>query len=265
MVCAADPERPRSCTPLCGRRRTSWLAPRHLCSIRHTTGTDILDIASQGYPSTCCITKRNGRREGRRPISVAESLSFPRLAARGKPIVLLISHDASRTGAPILGWNLARGLSDRYRIVSLIMHGGMFWKQISGKFPAALGRSPQPGTIGIPLEMSRLAERLIENYRPVYAIANSVITHLAIPPLVAQGVPTVALVWRIRCLHSRPLERMRDAYDWASHVVFPARIVAESSFRAFPDLKTRTGLHYISQGRPQLPVSGTDVVGPNDD
>ena len=215
------------------------------------------DIASQGIPPLLHY-QAHGRREGRRPISVAESLSFPRLAARGKPIVLLISHDASRTGAPILGWNLARALSDRYRIVSLIMHGGVLEADFGEVSAALVG--PLTWDDWHPVEMSRLAERLIENYRPVYAIANSVITHLVVPPLVAQGVPTVALVHEFAA-YIRPLERMRDVYDWASHVVFSARIVAESSFRAFPDLKTRTGLHYISQGRPQLPLAEQTLSG----
>jgi glycosyltransferase involved in cell wall biosynthesis len=207
------------------------------------------DIASNGI-SPLLHYSGHGRREGRRPTSVAEGLTFPLLGAHGKPIVLLISHDASRTGAPILGWNLARALSDRYRIVSLIMHGGILEADFAKISAAVIG--PLTHHDWHLVEMSRLAERLIESYRPVYAIANSVETYSVVPPLVARGIPTVALVHEFAA-YTRPLERMRNIYDWASHVVFPARIVAESSFRAFPDLKGRACLHYISQGPPQLP------------
>src|SRR5208282_4329596 len=216
------------------------------------------DIASQAV-SPLMHYHAHGRREGRRIISVAESLSFPRLAAKEKPTILLISHDASRSGAPILGWNLARALSERYRIVSLIMHGGVLEADFANISAASIG--PLTWDDWHPAEMRRLAERLIESYHPVYAIANSVVTHLAIPPLVAQGVPTVALVHEFAA-YIRPLERMRDVYDWASHVIFPAHVVADSSFRAFRDLKTRTGLHYMSQGHSEVPSTDQSSSGP---
>ena len=84
-----------------------------------------------------------------------------------------------------------------------------------------------------------------------------------IPPLVLKGVPVVALVHEFAA-YIRPLSRMRDAFDWATHVLFPAHIVADSSFRAFQDLKTRTGLHVLPQGRADPPrreqISTTPVA-----
>jgi glycosyltransferase involved in cell wall biosynthesis len=207
------------------------------------------DIASGGT-SPLLHYSAHGRREGRRGTSVVESISFPRLERRGKPIVLLILHEASRTGAPILGWNLARALSDRYRIVSLFLRGGVLEPHFAEISAAVVG--PLTREDWHPAEMSRLAERLIDSYRPVYAIANSVMTYSIVPSLAMQGVPTVALIHEFAA-NVRPVEHMRSMYDWASHVVFPAALVAEASFRAFADLKTRSGLHCISQGQSQLP------------
>jgi len=38
--------------------------------------------------------------------------------------VLVVSHEASMTGAPILSLNLVRGLQRRYNVVSLLLGGG---------------------------------------------------------------------------------------------------------------------------------------------
>lgn len=42
----------------------------------------------------------------------------------GKPTLLLVSHEASRTGAPILCLSLARHLRDRYNIAILLLRDG---------------------------------------------------------------------------------------------------------------------------------------------
>jgi glycosyltransferase involved in cell wall biosynthesis len=191
-----------------------------------------------------------GKNEGRRPVSVADRLAFPLVVSDDRPVLLLISHDASRSGAPILGWNLARCLSSRYRIVSLLMHGGVLEPDFEAVASASVG--PMTWDDWHPAETRRVAERLVSTYQPLYAIANSVVGHLMIPPLVLEGVPVVALVHEFAA-YIRPLPRMKDAFYWARHILFPAHIVADSSFRAFQDLKTRTGLHVLPQGRANLP------------
>jgi glycosyltransferase involved in cell wall biosynthesis len=197
-----------------------------------------------------------GQHEQRRPLSVADGISFAPLVEDDRPVVLIISHEASRTGAPLLGWNIMRRLADRCRIVSLMMRGG----ELEADFAilAAVTVGPLTWDDWQPLEMRRIAQRLVATYKPLYAIANSIETCLMVPPLAALGVPTVALVHEFAA-YTRPLQKMRNVYDWAAHVVFPAQIVADSSMRAFPDLKARVGLHLMAQGCSDLPTRGEPV------
>src|SRR4029079_17701871 len=103
-------------------------------------------------------------------------------------------------------------------------------------------------------EMKRIAERLVSTYQPVYAIANSIETHPMVPALAALGVPSVALVHEFAA-YTRTLLKMRDVLDWASHIVFPAHIVAQSSYDAFPGFARRRGVHVLAQGSVDHPES----------
>jgi len=200
--------------------------------------------------------EKHGRQEGRRPCSVVDRLHFPPLPPGDLPVVLVISHEASRTGAPVLGWNVARLLARKARVVSLLMRGGLLEMDFAAVSSVSVG--PLTWEDWNPADMSRLAERIVREYRPLYAVANSIETHSIVPPLAAFGVPSVALVHEFAA-YTRPLPRMRDVYDWATHVVFPARMVADSSFKAFPGLQDRPGIHIMPQGRNDPPRGQSQI------
>ena len=111
-------------------------------------------------------------------------------------------------------------------------------------------------------EMERLAERLVQTYRPRFAISNSIETSLLVPPLAVRGVPSVALVHEFAA-YTRPLRKLTDVFDWATEIVFPADIVANSSFRSFPHLRARNGVHVFPQGRVDPPSGGENGHAPD--
>lgn len=195
----------------------------------------------------------SGQRENRRGTSAASRLAFPPLPQSEKPTILVVVHDASRTGAPVLGWNIVLGLADNYDIVTLVMHEGSLEEDFRQVSAATIG--PLVWEEWHAVDMKRLAARLVATYQPIYAIANSIETYLTVPALARLGVPSVALVHEFAG-YTRPLAKMRDVFDWATHIVFPADLVANASFDAFPALAQRRGIHVLSQGRSQLPDNG---------
>ncbi|PBB64787.1 hypothetical protein CK228_31145 [Mesorhizobium sp. WSM4312] len=211
------------------------------------------DIASVGF-SPLLHYERHGRHEGRRGVSVVDRLEFSPLPHSEKPVVLLIVHEASRTGAPMLGWNLAQALATRATVVSLMMRGG----ELENDFVAVAASSVGPLTWEDwhSADAIRLAKRIVEEFKPLYAIANSIETQIMVPALASCGVPSVALVHEF-ATYTRPLAKMRNVYDWAQHVVFPAEIVAQSSYDAFPGLKGRPGIHIMAQGRSDPPPASS--------
>ena len=194
----------------------------------------------------------NGQREGRRPLPAAKRFSFPPLKDRERRPVLLICHEASRTGAPVLGWNLARSLRTKHPIVNLLMRGGALEQDFATDGDAMIG--PLTWDEWHPTEIAFIAERLVKVYNPLYAISNSIETCLMVPALAALGVPSVGLVHEF-VSYIRPVCKMRSTYDWATHVVFPSKLVAQSSFEVFPSLAKRRGMHVLAQGRQETPVT----------
>jgi glycosyltransferase involved in cell wall biosynthesis len=192
----------------------------------------------------------HGTREGRRPLPVSKRLSFPPVCDSSRPTVLLLVHDASRTGAPVLGWNIVRALSHSTNVVSVIMHGGVLEECFLAASAAVVG--PMTWDEWQPMEMRRVAARLVDVYHPLYAIANSIETSLLVPPLAALGVPSVALVHEFAA-YTRPVSKIRDVLDWATHIVFPSKVVADAMFRAVPSSRDRQGTHVMPQGRSDLP------------
>lgn len=191
-----------------------------------------------------------GRSEQRRATSVAEHLNWPILPPDERPVVVVISHEASRTGAPILSWNVGKALCKKYRVINLLLNGGALeanFKDISAGIIGPLGRDDWH-----PAEMRRIAHELVARYRPLYVVANSIETHPIVPPLASLGIPTIALVHEFAS-YTRPVGRMKDIFDWAPHVIFPARLVAQSSFDAFPQLQVRRGVCVFPQGPSIVP------------
>lgn len=192
----------------------------------------------------------HGQREGRRAVPAVSRLAFPPLPDNQRSTVLVIVHEASRTGAPVLGWNIARRLANSYNVVTVLMRGGALEVDFADVSAVTVG--PMVWEEWHPAEMKRVAARLVAAYNPLYAIANSIETHLLVPELAKFGVPSVALVHEFAG-YTRPLAKMRDVFDWATHIVFPAQIVANSSYEAFPSLAQRRGVHVLSQGPAELP------------
>ena len=194
--------------------------------------------------------EESGRREQRACRSATELVTTPTLEPDGRPTILIVAHDASRTGAPILGLQVARDLSSRYNIVSVLLNGGELVADFAASAKVVVG--PLSLAEWNVADMRRIADRIAEAYRPLYAIANSVETQWLIPPLAKCGVPSVALVHEFAS-YTRPLSKLSNVFDWASDVVFPAEIVLASSYRFFPTLRERRGVHVFSQGRVDPP------------
>ena len=191
-----------------------------------------------------------GRTDRRRPVPVTNRLVFPPLPEGSRPTVLVLSHEASRSGAPVLAWNLARRLASSYNVVSVLMRGGALEAAFAAVSAAIVG--PMAADELHPVNMKRVAERLVNEYKPLYAIANSIETSVLVPALAKFGVPSVALVHEF-AEYIRPVQKMRDVLDWATHVVFPAHVVAQSTYTAFPASARRRGVHVLSQGCVELP------------
>jgi len=192
-----------------------------------------------------------GPKEGRRPLSVAAGLRFER--SRIDPernTILLIIHQASRTGAPILAYNMARRLGQKYNVAAVLLTGGELVPHFEALCAAVIG--PLTYADWHPVEAEYLVKYLTRSYRVFMAIANSIESRIVLPALAYHLVPVVTLAHEFAS-YTRPEGAMGQALDWSTQVVFSAELVARAAQREHPTLSGRP-IHVLRQGRCDVPA-----------
>lgn len=192
----------------------------------------------------------HGRSEGRSGTSLAAAIEMPtaRLDPSRRNIIIVV-HEATRSGAPILSLNLVRRFQKRYNAVVVLLAGGPI-EQALDEAAAAVVRVPKGFSYGR-FDGRLLGTRLHETYRPDYAIANSVATREVALVLERAGVPVIALIHEFSS-YFQPIGILNPLYLAASRLVFSAQTVADASVKDYPGLRPRK-LHIIPQGPTQVP------------
>jgi len=200
----------------------------------------------------------NGCNEGRRPLPVAATLDFDRSRLKtNRETVLLVVHEASRTGAPILAYNLAKRLRRTYNVVAVLLAGGDLIRDFEACCAAVVG--PLTYADWHPGEMNHLVRHILAAYPVSFAIVNSIASWMSVPALGRALVPIVLLVHEFAS-YTRPKSAMREGLHWATQLVFSAELVARSAREEHPDLMQRP-VHILPQGRCDLPPVGEIVAG----
>lgn len=198
----------------------------------------------------------HGRTEGRGVKPPAETtVHAGERAFRGdRPTILVCSHEASRSGAPLVGLNLARQFADRANVVSVLLRGGALENDFRTLSQAVVITGDAPGQIVSALD------HVIERFKPSAAILNSVETTKLISALVAWDVPVISLVHEF-AQYVYPFDVVSKAVALSHQVVFPSALVRDAALRELAQLgfgpaKPRN-LTIRPQGRPTLPPATT--------
>ena len=199
-----------------------------------------------------------GRAEGRRPLPMADRTDLPTdRIDPNRNTVVVIAHEATRTGAPILTWNIGRTLSAHFNIVVVLVRGGAI-EEAFEDFAAAVIK-PRPEERFDEAEAAYLAKRITATYRPLYVVANSVATRAFVPAFARVFVPVIALVHEFSG-QMLPIGVLYPVYGWAARVVFATALVADSSREDYPILAARHVL-LLPQGPSMLPPEPKGSAG----
>jgi glycosyltransferase involved in cell wall biosynthesis len=203
---------------------------------------------------------KSGFQEGRRPMSIATKLTFDRSGLdERRETILLISHDASRTGAPILVWNIAKELRQRYNIVALLLRDGELVPDFGDCCAAVVG--PLSHADWHPVDAGYIVRRLLASYSIAYAIANSTESTLFVPALTSAFVPVVSLIHEF-VSYTRPKRAVSDGLDLSTQIVFSADVTARSAVTEYPHLSNRK-IHVLPQGQCQVPRGAAKAASPD--
>ncbi|WP_093154530.1 rhamnan synthesis F family protein [Thalassobaculum litoreum] len=191
-----------------------------------------------------------GRAEGRQGVSPATRMVVKDMTTSARKRVLVVLHEASRTGAPILGWNIARDLQERYDVVVVLKQGGVLEADFADVCSDVVMIPDYPALTSV--DFDRVVERLVARVRPSFAIANSAETRDVVPRLTRAGVGVVSLIHEFAANVAG--FGLYDVLLWAHHVVFPADVVARSYDAA--------GYRFLRQRRHTIAAQGVPVLPP---
>ncbi|MBT9290201.1 glycosyltransferase [Prosthecodimorpha staleyi] len=165
----------------------------------------------------------HGRAEGRRGSAqpIAHALDDERESESDGPTILIVSHEASRSGAPFVALELVSAFADRANVV--------VWLGQDGPLRAAFARAAVDIVVA-PIDhgsAGAVVDHLKARHAFDFALVNSVVAAPALPALAARGVPAVLMLHECAD-YVFPAGTAAAAVARAAATVVPAEFVAAS-------------------------------------
>ena len=201
---------------------------------------------------------RQGASEGREPAPRTTFHARPELVDPRRENVIVVVHETSRTGAPILGWNIAQHLAQTYNVYTVRLGNGALTPEFEALSAEVHG--PLIGDCSHPADIEFRLRALFAGRVFKYAIINSIESRSLIEVCARQSIPTLLLMHEFGS-YVRPLNSLRKAFDMATEIVFPAPVVARSSIDAYPALLDRR-ITIEPQGMSIIPAGKTTKKPP---
>ena len=201
------------------------------------------DVAKAGMCSLAHYVM-HGRNEGRRPRpAIAERPADEAAFAPNKKSIILVSHEATRTGAPILALNIAETLRTKYNLITILLRGGDLvesFERLSARTVVLENRDRNP------IEFKWTLRSIMEEHNVRFAIINSLASWDIIPSFAETLIPTVTLIHEFSA-YMRPLGFIRPSLGATSELVFSTGVAASSFCQDHQALLQRR-VHILPQG-----------------
>ncbi|MGV1867587.1 MULTISPECIES: glycosyltransferase family 4 protein [unclassified Rhizobium] len=150
---------------------------------------------------------------------------------KAKKTLILCVHDGSFTGAPILGWNLARELSKTHNVVCIMLANGKLAVEFRPFCVAFV--VPLAGSIGNANPKAfarRVLQPICDRFGVDYILANSIESEISVSSGAILGIPSVALVHEFAEYTYPP--RLLKVLDCANAVIFSSELLVASARNA---------------------------------
>ncbi len=219
--------------------------------------------AAKRNPLRSLSTEERARQAGSAGVAPPAPLNASRLmravalggnvaADPARPTILVVSHEASRTGAPILALNLVQKFSSKYNVVSVSLGGG----PLLADFQAESVATYEPERWADRKTMDAIVSEICQVHGIAYAVVNSAESRNILPSLKAAGVPVVSLLHEFAA-YTRPRSSFADIFDNSDQVIFSTRITLEN---ALEELQMTRGaaIHIMPQGKCIVPQAVRD-------
>ena len=145
--------------------------------------------------------------------------------------VLVVSHEASATGAPVVSLNIIIELKKRFNVVALVLNGGSLFDDLRASADIVACAVTRTSEIVVGYQI----DDLISRCRIDFAIVNSTESRSVLPELARHFIPSIALIHEFAS-YTRPRHAIEDTVFWATETIFSADVVRKNALSAFPDL-----------------------------
>ena len=175
-----------------------------------------------------------------------------------KPTVVVVSHQASKTGAPILALNLCMQLSTSHNVIVVLLSGG-----------ALFSRFLETGTALLMARYTFVNHKVVRGALKrasfgqsiEFALANCIVSAPFIEPIRSLGIPCLCLVHEYAS-YVKPLTIFTDVGLWASRLIWPTRLTMNDMLRRCPHL-VELPMEVMPQGPCALPKADPDGASAN--
>jgi glycosyltransferase involved in cell wall biosynthesis len=181
------------------------------------------------------------------PSDSQDAVKYDRLQAE-KPTVIFVTHETSRTGAPILVLDLLNRFSQSHNVVVFSIGGGELRGIFKNKSAVFVGPIPRSNLNNVlKEELHQLKARI----SPEFAIVNSIESTEVLEELWRHDIPILHLVHEFAA-YTRPRTRVEKSACFSSAMVFSAEIVRANALETFPQM-AKLERHIFPQGICSLP------------
>ena len=167
-----------------------------------------------------------------------------------KETVLIVSHDSSLTGAPILSLNIAQNMKREFNVISLLLNNGPLVESFCES--SVLVIYPQSSEIqSNVLQITEIINKLLQKYEIKFAIVNSIVSREVLPILAERFVPSIHLIHEFAA-YVRPKTAFPFAALWSHQTIYSTSMTYENALSNLPELNNSPVL-ILPQGKSEIP------------
>lgn len=143
-----------------------------------------------------------------------------------KKTIIIVTHEVTQTGAPILALDLIKRYKKKYNVVAISMGGGVLlenFRQLADIFIGPIPEGKYGGKI-----VNKIIESTICSLNPLFAIVNSIESSKMLQPLWGNNIPIIHLIHEYASCSRWP-NRLKEAALFSEKLVFSSRVLYEDA------------------------------------
>jgi glycosyltransferase involved in cell wall biosynthesis len=167
-----------------------------------------------------------------------------------KKTVILVTHQISRTGAPILVLNLAEKLKKYYTVIVLSVGGGELLEEFTNGCDLFIG--PFTGKYSRQDFLCAFLKRVKKLHPINCAVVNSIVSTPILKTLWANDIPSLHLIHEFSS-YTPPEMSFTESARFSSTQIFSSKLILDNALEHYPNLADKKPL-IIPQGRCLPPI-----------